>query len=117
MLAAIRACMGLIHLELFMGVYFLFIILLNKSLNFNIIIKNQENTINFIILLPIISLIFLTFLMETNRTPFDLTEAESELVTGYHVEYGGFFFGLYYLGEYMHLFFFSLITITILFSG
>jgi NADH-quinone oxidoreductase subunit H len=58
----------------------------------------------------------ITFLLEVNRAPFDLAEAESELVTGYSVEFGGFFFALYYLGEYFHLFFFSSF-ISILFFG
>jgi NADH-quinone oxidoreductase subunit H len=62
-------------------------------------------------------LITITFLLETNRAPFDLSEAESELVSGYTVEYGGFFFGLYYLGEYLHLFFFSLVLTTLFFGG
>jgi NADH-quinone oxidoreductase subunit H len=62
-------------------------------------------------------LIIITFLLETSRAPFDLPEAESELVTGYTTEYGGFFFGLYYLGEYLHLFFFSLIISIIFFGG
>jgi len=62
-------------------------------------------------------LIAITFLVETNRAPFDLSEAESELVAGYTVEYGGFFFGLYYLGEYLHLFFFSVVTSTLFFGG
>jgi NADH-quinone oxidoreductase subunit H len=57
-----------------------------------------------------------TFLLEVNRAPFDLAEAESELVAGYSVEIGGFFFALYYLGEYFHLFFFSAF-ISILFFG
>jgi NADH-quinone oxidoreductase subunit H len=61
-------------------------------------------------------LIVITFLLEVSRAPFDLSEAESELVAGYFTEYGGFFFALYYLGEYMHLFFFS-INISILFFG
>jgi NADH:ubiquinone oxidoreductase subunit H len=55
-------------------------------------------------------------LLETARAPFDLPEAESELVAGYQTEYGGFLFGLYYLGEYMHLFFFSMV-ISIFFLG
>jgi NADH-quinone oxidoreductase subunit H len=56
-------------------------------------------------------------LLETNRAPFDLAEAESELVTGYSVEYGGFYFALFYLGEYFHLFFFSLFISVLLFGG
>jgi NADH-quinone oxidoreductase subunit H len=55
-------------------------------------------------------------LLEVNRTPFDLAEAESELVTGYTTEYGGFYFALFYLGEYFHLFFFSCL-ISIVFFG
>ena len=44
------------------------------------------------------------FFMETNRPPFDLSEAESDVVAGYNVEYGGMLFGLFYLGEYLNLF-------------
>jgi len=62
-------------------------------------------------------MIIITFLLETNRAPFDLAEAESEIVTGYTVEYGGFYFALYYLGEYFHLFFFSMIISIILLGG
>ena len=61
-------------------------------------------------------IITITFLLEVNRAPFDLAEAESELITGYSTELGGFHFGLYYLGEYFHLFFFSM-TIVIFFLG
>ena len=52
-------------------------------------------------------------LLEVNKAPFDLSEAESELVTGYHTEYGSFLFGLYYLGEYFHIFFFSIFLVVI----
>jgi NADH-quinone oxidoreductase subunit H len=62
-------------------------------------------------------LIVITFLLEVNRAPFDLSEAESELVSGYTVEYGGFFFGVYYLGEYLHLYFFSLVISTVFLGG
>jgi NADH-quinone oxidoreductase subunit H len=68
-------------------------------------------------LFGITGLIFIAFLLETNRAPFDLAEAESELVAGYTVEYGGFYFALYYLGEYFHLFFFSLIIAILVFGG
>jgi len=62
-------------------------------------------------------MIVITFLLETNRAPFDLAEAESEIVTGYTVEYGGFYFALYYLGEYFHLFFFSMVVSLVLLGG
>jgi NADH-quinone oxidoreductase subunit H len=62
-------------------------------------------------------LIVIVFLLETNRAPFDLAEAESEIVTGYTVEYGGFYFALYYLGEYFHLFFFSMVISILLLGG
>jgi NADH-quinone oxidoreductase subunit H len=63
-----------------------------------------------------LGLIIICFLLEVNRAPFDLAEAESELVAGYTTELGGFYFALYYLGEYFHLFFFSM-TISLLFFG
>jgi NADH-quinone oxidoreductase subunit H len=65
----------------------------------------------------VLGLIVICFLLETNRAPFDLAEAESELVAGYTVEYVGFFFALYYLGEYFHLFFFSMVISILILGG
>jgi len=116
MLAAVRTGIGMLNLELFLGLMILNIILLSESFSFMPIVVYQENYFFIYLFFLIGGLIIITFLLETNRAPFDLPEAESELVTGYTTEYGGFFFGLYYLGEYLHLFFFSLI-ISILFFG
>jgi len=116
MLAAVRTGIGALNLELFLGLMVLNIILLSESFSFLPIVIYQENYWFISLFFLIAGLIVITFLLETNRAPFDLPEAESELVTGYTTEYGGFFFGLYYLGEYLHLFFFSLI-ISILFFG
>ena len=116
MLAAVRTGIGMLNLELFLGLMILNIILLSESFSFMPIVIYQENYFFIYLFFLIGGLIIITFLLETNRAPFDLPEAESELVTGYTTEYGGFFFGLYYLGEYLHLFFFSLI-ISILFFG
>ena len=116
MLASVRTGIGMLNLELFLGLMILNIILLSESFSFLPIVIYQENYWFIYLFFLIGGLIIITFLLETNRAPFDLPEAESELVTGYTTEYGGFFFGLYYLGEYLHLFFFSLI-ISILFFG
>jgi len=62
-------------------------------------------------------LLLITFLIETGRIPFDLAEAESELIAGYTTEFGGFYFALFYLGEYFHLYCFSVVYILCLFGG
>lgn len=116
LLAAVRAGIGLLNLELFLGLMLLNIIVISESFSFLPIVIYQEIYWFIFLFFGLSGLITITFLLETNRAPFDLSEAESELVSGYTVEYGGFFFGLYYLGEYLHLFFFSLV-LTILFFG
>jgi NADH-quinone oxidoreductase subunit H len=87
-----------------------------ESFNFTVFVIYQETIWLFFLFFGLSSIIVITFLLEVNRAPFDLAEAESEIIAGYTVELGGFYFGLYYLGEYFHLFFFSM-TITILFLG
>ena len=67
--------------------------------------------------MPVCGLIFIAFLLETSRVPFDLAEAEAELVSGYHTEYGGFLFATYYLGEYFHLYFFALALVIFFLGG
>lgn len=116
MLASVRTGIGSLNLELFLGLMILNIILISESFSFLPIVVYQESYWFIFLFFFLCGLIVITFLLETNRAPFDLPEAETELVTGYTTEYGGFFFGLYYLGEYLHLFFFSLV-ISILFLG
>lgn len=116
MMSSIRCCLLTLNLELFMGLMVANVTLMTQSFSFLPAIVLQENIWFFFTFCSVSGLIIIVFLLETNRTPFDLAEAESELVAGYTVEYGGFFFGLYYLGEYLHLFFFSLV-ISLLFLG
>ena len=105
-LASIRAAILLLNIEIFLGLLVLNLIFITESFCFSVFVVYQENIWLVFIFFNLSGLIFITFLLETNRSPFDLAEAESELVTGYSVEYGGFYFALYYLGEYFHLFFF-----------
>lgn len=115
-LASIRTVFMLFTLELLLSLAFLNMYIYINSFNFShALILQQEFPLIFVFLF-IVSNILIVTLMEINRSPFDLSEAESELISGFHVEYGAFFFGLFYLGEYFHLFFFSIVVI-LLFTG
>ena len=116
-LASIRAGLGMLNLELFLGLFFLSLIVIGESFSILTYVNFQEIYWLFLPLTLVVGLIAITFLLEVNRTPFDLSEAESELVAGYTTEYGGFLFGVYYLGEYLHLFFFSLLISSLIFGG
>lgn len=116
-LACVRTSLLTINLELFMGLLVLNLCLISESFNLNNFVFYQEVYWLVFLFMLIFGLIIIIFLLEVNRAPFDLSEAESEIISGYHVEYGGFFFALYYLGEYLHLFFFSVLVITFFFGG
>lgn len=117
MLGAIRAGIGMLNLELFLGLLFLNIVLISESFSFLNVVTYQEIYWLIILFVSMLGIIIITFLLEVNRAPFDLSEAESELVSGYMTEYGGFFFGVYYLGEYLHLYFFSILLATLFLGG
>ena len=116
LMASIRCIILSLNLEIFLGLLFINLIFLSESFCVSVFVIYQEFYWFIIIFFGILGLIIITFLLETNRAPFDLAEAESELVCGYATEYGGFSFALYYLGEYFHLFFFSLF-LSLLFLG
>ena len=115
-MASVRACLLVINLEIFLGLLFINIVLITESFNFSVFVLYQENNWLIFLFFNVFGLIVIAFLLEVNRAPFDLSEAESELVSGYTTEMSGFLFGLYYLGEYFHLFFFSM-TLSLLFFG
>jgi NADH:ubiquinone oxidoreductase subunit H len=116
MLASIRTILLVLNLEVFLGLMILNLVLITESFNFTLFVLFQKTVWFVFIYFGLIGVITITFLLEVNRAPFDLAEAESELITGYSTELGGFNFGLYYLGEYFHLFFFSM-AIVIFFLG
>ena len=109
----------MISYEIPMGLSLLCIILTAGNLDpYGIVVAQTGGGMWNIVQQPVAAIIFYTCLLaEANRAPFDLAEAESELVTGYTVEYGGFYFALYYLGEYFHLFFFSMVVSLVLLGG
>ena len=115
-LASMRAVLSLFCLELLLSLMFLNVYIYSNSFNFSYMFIIQQEYWLLSAFLLVLSNILIVTLLEINRAPFDLTEAESELISGFHVEYGAFFFGLFYLGEYFHLFFFSVVLTTI-FTG
>lgn len=104
LLGCIRASVQIISYEVLTSSIFLILFLLVGSVNFEIIIDLQSDISIFFILPILIVNFFIATLMETNRPPFDLSEAESDVVAGYIVEYSGIIFGLFYLGEYVNIF-------------
>lgn len=97
-----------VNLEILLTFLVLCITIIAESFSFDTISTWQFGwRYNFMCFLPMLPLVIITFFLETSRIPFDLTEAESELIAGYTTEYGGFYFALFYLGEYFHLFTFS----------
>lgn len=113
-----RSAAQMISYELPMGMAIMSMVLVVGSLKIEDIVNFQiQNHMWGIVFQPLAALLFITTAFaETNRTPFDLTEAEAELVAGYHTEYSSMKFGLFYLGEYCNMLTNS-IMITCLFLG
>lgn len=116
-LGSIRAVAQMISYEVSLSLILMAIIVVTGSLNLTYIYQIQS-IINFLILSlwPIAFIYLVSMLAETNRAPFDLSEGESELVSGYNVEYSSMAFALFFLAEYSHIIFSSFIFV-ILFMG
>jgi NADH-quinone oxidoreductase subunit H len=103
-LGGLRSSAQMISYEVSISFIWLCIAILGESLNIIDIVKKQQESIWFIIpLLPLWVIFFIIILAETNRAPFDLPEAEAELVAGYNVEYSSIAFALFFLGEYANM--------------
>lgn len=103
-----RAAAQMVSYEIAIGIILMTVILVTGSLNLYAICSNQAHTFSLLFpLWPIALLFFVSALAETNRAPFDLTEGESELVSGYNVEYASMSFALFFLAEYSHIIFMS----------
>ena len=115
-LGALRSAAQMVSYEVSMGFVMVTVLLCAGSLNLTDIVLAQERVWFFIPLFPMFIVFFISILAETNRAPFDLPEGESEIVGGFHVEYGAMTFGLFFLGEYANMILMSAMT-TILFLG
>lgn len=117
-IGSLRAAAQMISYEVSIGLIIISVILCAGSMNLMNIIFIQEQTIWFIFpLLPAALMFFISCLAETNRAPFDLTEGESELVSGYNVEYSSMTFALFFLAEYAHIIFMSFLFALIFLGG
>ena len=115
-LGALRSAAQMVSYEVSMGFVIVTVLLCAGSLNLTQIVRAQEHVWFFIPLFPMFIVFFISILAETNRAPFDLAEGESEIVGGFHVEYGAMTFGLFFLGEYANMILMSAMT-AILFLG
>ena len=102
-LGAIRSAAQMVSYEVSIGIIIINVLLCVGSLNLNKIVMAQENVWFIFPLFPMFIVFFISALAETNRPPFDLPEAESELVAGYQTEYSGMMYAMFWLGEYANI--------------
>ena len=102
-LGAIRSAAQMVSYEVSIGIIIINVLLCVGSLNLSDIVKSQEKIWYIIPLFPMFVIYFISALAETNRPPFDLPEAEAELVAGYQTEYSGMMYAMFWLGEYANI--------------
>jgi NADH-quinone oxidoreductase subunit H len=115
-LGALRSAAQMVSYEVSIGLIIISVLLCAGSLNLSQIVLAQEDIWYIIPLFPVFIMFFISALAETNRAPFDLPEAEAELVAGYNVEYSAMGFALFFLGEYANILMMCALC-TILFLG
>lgn len=117
LLGAMRGASQMISYEVFMGMALMGVVLMSRSFNLREIVEAQRN-MWFIIPQFLGFVIFLIAgIAETHRLPFDIPEAESELVAGFHAEYSGMKFGMFFIGEYLGVTLISSMLVTLYFGG
>lgn len=116
-LGALRSAAQMVSYEVSIGFIIINIIICCGSFNLQTIILNQQEVWFIIPFFPLFLMFFVSGLAETNRHPFDLPEAESELVSGYNVEYSAMGFALFSLGEYANMLLMSALNVILFFGG
>lgn len=115
-LGALRSAAQMISYEISIGFTVLNVVVCSGSFNLSTIVLAQQKIWYIIPLFPVFIIFYISMLAETNRHPFDLPEAEAELVSGYNVEYSAMTFALFFLGEYANMLIMSTVS-AILFLG
>jgi len=116
-LGSLRSSAQFISYEISIGLILVPIVLISQSFNLSKIVLIQEDIYNIYPLFPFFFLFLITALAETNRIPFDLPEAESELVSGYNVEYSSIGFTFFFLAEYSNIILMSAIIVLLFLGG
>lgn len=116
-LGALRSAAQMVSYEVSIGLILISVLLFTGSLNLVYVCSAQKGLWFAIPLLPMAFLFLVSILAETNRAPFDLPEAEAELVSGYNVEYSAFGFALFFLGEYANMILMSSLAVIFFFGG
>jgi NADH-quinone oxidoreductase subunit H len=119
-LGAMRSAAQIVAYEIAMGFALVGVLMVSGSLNLGTIVRTQHGgalSWNWFWLLPLTVVYFISGLAETNRAPFDVAEGESEIVAGFHVEYSGIAFALFFLAEYANMILISALTSVFFFGG
>jgi len=118
LLGSMRTCAQLVSYEVSLALSVLGVVLMGQSLNLQAIVDKQETTLWFFIPQAVGLVVFLFgAIAETSRPPFDLPEADTELVAGYHTEYSGMRWGLFQAAEYVNMLVLSGLVVTLFFGG
>jgi NADH-quinone oxidoreductase subunit H len=117
LLGGLRAAAQMLSYEVFMGLSLMGVVMLAGSFNLREIVEAQQDLWFVVPQFLGFVVFFIAGIAETHRLPFDLPEAESELVAGYHSEYSGMKFGLFFVGEYLGIALISALTVTLFFGG
>ena len=119
-LGAMRSAAQMVAYEIAMGFALVGVLMATGSMNLGTIVENQTGGFlswNWFWLFPLLMVYFISGVAETNRAPFDVAEGESEIVAGFHVEYSGIAFALFFLAEYANMILISALTAVFFFGG